>query len=285
MRVAIIGLGEVGRCFAKGLLDAGMAVALCEARPTPAAEALSRQTGTAIHSGAGPWLSSVDWVLSCVTGAAALEVAETALACLKAGQCYADLTTASPDTKRRAAERARMAGVDYLDVAIMGSIAMMGFSTPLLASGTQSGAFCRLMNGAKGRATEVVDGVAGDAISLKIMRSVFTKGLEALAVELLVYADQTGARDKLFSQLQDIDDMPLQTLLEGLVRTHVIHARRRAHEVHDAAVEMSAKGLPSMVLPGIARRFEDTAARIDGSNLAIGDVPIDRALAMLRGAV
>jgi 3-hydroxyisobutyrate dehydrogenase-like beta-hydroxyacid dehydrogenase len=34
----------------------------------------------------------------------------------------------------------------------------------------------------------VEDGAAGDAITLKILRSVFTKGLEALSVEMLMSA-------------------------------------------------------------------------------------------------
>lgn len=281
MTIAIIGLGEVGRCFAEGLLAAGQDVQFCEARPSPAAEALSRSRGIAIHAEIGPWLSGVDWVFSCVTGAVALKVLETALPFVKPGQSYADLTTASPDSKRRAAAIATQAGVDYVDVAIMGSIAMMGFATPLLASGPQSGDFRSLMTAAGGRASAVEGGAAGDAISLKIMRSIFTKGLEALAVELLVYADRTGARGKLFGQLRDLDEMPLQKLLEGLVRTHVIHAKRRAHEVHDAAREMAAQGMTSVVLPGVARRFEDTVALVDGASLAAGDVSIEQALAML----
>ena len=281
MTIAIIGLGEVGRCLSEGLLSAGHSVVLCEARPSPAAEALSKSRGIAIHAELGPWLSGVDWVFSCVTGAVALRVVEDALPFLKAGQNFADLTTASPDTKRTAATAAAQAGVDYLDVAIMGSIAMLGFATPLLAAGPRSGAFCTLMNAAGGRASAVENGAAGDAISLKIMRSIFTKGLEALAVELLVYADRSGAREKLFGQLRDLDEMPLQKLLEGLVRTHVIHAKRRAHEVHDAAREMAAQGMTSVVLPGVARRFEDSVAMVDGASLDADDVTIERALAML----
>lgn len=281
MSIAIIGLGEVGRCFAGGLVAAGQDVRFCEARPAPAAEALSRSSGVAIHAEFGQWLSGVDWAFSCVTGAVALNVLESALPFLRPGQIYADFTTASPDTKREAAAIAARAGVDYVDVAIMGSIAMLGFGTPLLTSGSRAEAFCTLMTAEGGRATEVAGGAAGDAISLKIMRSIFTKGLEALAVELLAFADRMGARDKLFAQLRDLDEMPLQKLLEGLVRTHVIHARRRAHEVHDAAREMAAQGMASVVLPGVARRFENTAALINGASLAAGDISIAQALAML----
>jgi len=74
MRVAIIGLGEVGRCYAAPLQAHGVELSLCEARPSAAAQALADEWGTPIHASAGAWLQDADWVLSCVTGAQALAV-------------------------------------------------------------------------------------------------------------------------------------------------------------------------------------------------------------------
>lgn len=281
MNIAIIGLGEVGRCLASHLIAQGGTPQLCEARPSPAALHLAEAAGIGIEAMPGPWLAGADWVFSCVTGAVSLAVAESALPFLAHGQRYADLTTASPDSKRRAARRAAAAGIDYVDVAIMGSIAMLGPRTPLLAAGAEAAAFCSLINSTGGRASCVADGQPGDAIALKFMRSMFTKGLEALAVELLVYAERAGARAQLFAQLQDIDDMPLKTLLEGLVRTHVIHARRRAHEVEEAAREMASHGLSSLVLPGVAQRFQATVAQVGDRPLAAADVSLEQALEWL----
>lgn len=282
MNIAVIGLGEVGRAYAEGLHMAGYSVLTCEAQPSPAALALADKTGLTIEPAIGNWLDRVDWVLSCVTGSVALAVAKAALEWMQPGQHLADMTTASPDAKRSAAMLSAAKGVSYVDVAIMGSIAMMGLKTPLLAAGTQADAFRRMIDHAGGRATCVDGGAAGDAIALKIMRSIYTKGLEALAVELLVYAEAMGARARLFDQLTDLDEMPLKTLLEGLVRTHVIHARRRAHEVRDAAAEMAAHGLPSLVLPGVAERFDATVALTTGVPLAAENVTIADALAILR---
>jgi 3-hydroxyisobutyrate dehydrogenase len=66
-----------------------------------------------------------------------------------------------------------------------------------------------------------------------------------------------------------------------LVRTHVIHAKRRAHEVHDAQAELASQGLPSLVLPGVEQRFLTTASHLERQPLPTPDPDIDQALKWL----
>jgi 3-hydroxyisobutyrate dehydrogenase-like beta-hydroxyacid dehydrogenase len=226
-------------------------------------------------------LAQAEWVLSCVTGAQALPVAEQVSGHLVPGAGLADLTTASPAVKRQAAARVAECGVRYVDTAIMGAISLNRVRTPLLAAGAGAPAFQDLMSTAGGNVAVIEGGVAGDAISLKILRSVFTKGMEALAVELLTSAEKQGVREKLYAQLSDIDQTPLRNFIDMLVRTHVIHAKRRAHEVRDAQAELAAQGLPSQVLPGVAQRFVDTAARLERQPLGMPEPDIDQALQWL----
>ena len=281
MHVAIIGLGEVGRCYAKPLHEHGTRLSLCEARPSSAATELAQAWGLPLHAAPGPWLAGADWVLSCVTGAQALPVAEQVAAHLAHGAGFADLTTASPPVKRQAAARAAERGIRYVDTAIMGAISLNWVRTPLLAAGAGAEEFRSLITAAGGKVQVIEGGVAGDAISLKILRSVFTKGMEALAVELLTSAEKQGVREKLYEQLSDIDQTPLRSFIDMLVRTHVIHAKRRAHEVHDAQQELASQGLPSQVLPGVEQRFLDTATRLERQPLGMPDPDINQALEWL----
>ncbi|NVO14395.1 MAG: NAD(P)-dependent oxidoreductase [Rhodoplanes sp.] len=281
MHIAIIGLGEVGRCYAAPLHAAGHELSLCEARPSAAAEELAAACGRPIHTQPGVWLASAEWILSCVTGAQALPVVETLLPNLPSGATIADLTTAAPDTKRRAAREAAARHVRYVDTAIMGAISLNRVRTPLLASGDGAAELQALLGKAGGRVQVIEGGVAGDAISLKILRSVFTKGMEALAVELLTSAEQQGVRTQLYEQLRDIDETPLRNFLDMLVRTHVVHARRRLHEVRDAAAELAAQGLPSLVLTGVAERFQSTVDRLDRHPLQTVEPTVEAALGWL----
>lgn len=281
LNIAVIGLGEVGRCYTGPLHAAGHTLHLCEARPSPAAQTLAGELGLAIHASLGSWLAEADWVLSCVTGTVALEVVEQLAPLMRPGASVADFTTASPALKRSAAAMAARHRLAYVDTAIMGGISLNLVRTPLLASGPGAAQLKHLIEQAGGRVAVIPDGVAGDAISLKILRSVFTKGLEALSVELLMSAEKQGVREKLYEQLSDIDQTPLRTFLDMLVRTHVIHARRRAHEVHDAQAELASQGLSSMVLPGVEERFKKTAQALEARPTPVAEPDIAQALEWL----
>lgn len=283
MKIGIIGLGEVGRCYARALHAGGFELALCDARPAPAATDFAAGANLPLQTAVGPWLADCDWVLSCVTGAHALGVVEQCLANARQGTTICDLTTASPDTKRTAAKHAMEASVRYVDVAIMGAISLSLEKTPLLASGPAAPEFADLLARANGKVKVIAGGAAGDAIALKILRSVFTKGMEALSVELLMAAEVQGVREKLYEQLRDIDETPLRTFIDMLVRTHVVHARRRAHEVHDAAAELAKHGIPSVVLPGVERRFGQTIEGLEHQPPAQAEPTIDEALVWLLG--
>jgi len=281
MHVAIIGMGEVGRCYAKALHAAGITLSLCEAHPSLAASELASQWGLPLNSKPDIWLKNVQWVISCVTGTQALNVVEQVTPFLSVGAGLADLTTANPATKRKAATTAKTHGISYVDVAIMGAISLNWEKTPLLAAGTKSDEFKALLESVGGR-VQVIDGAnPGDAISLKILRSIFTKGMEALAVELLMSAEKQGVREELYRQLKDIDETPLRNFIDMLVRTHVIHAKRRAHEVHDAKQELDAQQLPSLVLPGVEQRFNATAAMLEKNGIGVETPNVEQALSWL----
>ncbi|NDY93599.1 NAD(P)-dependent oxidoreductase [Ideonella livida] len=282
-KVAIIGLGEVGLCLAQALQAGGHALALCAPRPGAAAQALAHASGSALQATPGPWLAAVDWVLCCVPGAQALAVATQAAPHLAPGAVWADLSTAPPEVKRQAAQAlaAGPGAAAYVDVAIMGAVSLGGVRTPLLAAGPQAAALAALLQAAGGRVQCLEGGQPGQAMALKLLRSGLTKGLEALAVELLTSAERQGLREQLYTQLADIDETPLRDFLDMLVRTHVVHARRRLQEVDDTAQALAAQGAPSQVLPGVARRFAQTVAALHTHPLPVAAPSATQALAWL----
>ena len=118
-------------------------------------------------------------------------------------------------------------------------------------------------------------------MSLKILRSVFTKGMEALSVEVLMAAERQGLRTSLYDVLQDVDQASLPRFLEMLVTTHVIHARRRMHEVEEAERQLASIGMVSDVLDGVQHRFARTARMLDASPLPSEKPTLDEALLWL----
>ena len=259
MKISLIGCGEVGRCYAQAIRHAGYRVdVLCDAHPSDAAHDLARALGAREESHVGDWIAESDLVISAVFGGVALAVASDALPRMKAGACYADFTTADPEHMRTAAELAASHGVAFADVAITGAIGMTGAATPLLCAGDGAPRVVPVLSAA-GAPIKVVGAQAGDAATLKLLRSVFTKGLEALAVECLVAAEKKNLRAALYDVLSDIDQASLTQFLESCVRSHVVHANRRLAEVREAKRQMRKDALEPLVLDGVEALFERTA--------------------------
>ncbi len=281
MKIAIIGLGEVGCCYAKPLHRAGYELYLCAPRPTQAALDLAMELGLPIYPHIDAWISEANWIILCVTGAHVLEVVEECLRYAKTSTSICDMTTASPNVKKQAANMSTTKSVRYIDTAIMGAISLNLIKTPLLSSGDGAKEYATLMEKIGAPVQVITGGAPGDAISLKILRSVFTKGMEALSVELLMAAEKQGVRQKLYEQLQDINDTPLETFIDMLVKTHVLHAKRRVHEVQAASDELAKHGLPSVVLPGVKQRFLLTKAPLENNLLPPANPTIEQALQWL----
>lgn len=278
MHIAIIGLGEVGRCYARALHAAGIALSLCNVRPSAAAVDCASSLALPLHTEPGAWLGQATWVLSCVPGTQSAGVVALVLPFLNREAAFADFSTAAPDVKRSNADAAAAQGSQYVDAAIMGAISLGGARTPLLLAGAGAEALQCVLAPCGARIRIVANGVAGDAMSLKLLRSVFTKGMEALAVELLMSAEQQGMREQLYAQLADIDETPLRDYLDMLVRTHVVHAARRVHEVRDAQALLAARQRPSLVLPGVERRFAATVLGLASDPLGDADPTLGQAL-------
>ena len=259
MEIAIIGCGEVGYLYASLLASQGYSLSLCAPRPSDRVIKLAfGNQNITLHKNLGAWLKKAEVVISCTSGVVALDVASAAIPFLKNGTVYADFSTAAPRDKQQGALLAESKGIFFDDVVIMGGINLMGVKTPLLCAGDntekivtvmeQLGAPIRVLSGAK----------AGDAASLKLFRTVFTKGLSALAVECIVAAEQHGVKELLYEVLSDIDETPLSEFLDMLLRNHVVHACRQRQEIVEATHQFKNMGLDVIMLPAIEALFATT---------------------------
>ncbi len=253
-RVAVIGFGEVGRCFTRALRDAGVTPVVHVARLHPARRDEAASLGVALRTDLPAGLDACDLVLSVVPGHAAAEVSRAVLPVLPPGAIYADLAAAG------AAEKRSLARDGYVDGAIMGAVSLHGAATPVLAAGERAERLAALLNPLGFAVTAMRGGRAGDATSLKLLRSLFTKGLDALIAECMLLAEQQGLREALVESFADLDAAPIRELVAMFLRTHPVHARRRLHEMQSVRDDVAGAGLPSIMLPAILARLERTVA-------------------------
>ena len=258
--VTLAGFGEVGQTYACAFLAQGMSVRVYH----PAASALTRQAaqqkGLSIDSNALTAFSQADLVLSVAPGAAALGIAKVASVVMKPGALFVDFTSAAPAVIREAA--ALFPSDAYVDVAIMGALSIHGHHTPLLAAGRGAARLDAHLR-PLGFEIECMPGSAsGDATALKLLRSVFTKGMDAVVIECLLAAEAAGLRPQLLQQMADMDRIPMRETIEMYVRTHAASATRRLHEMEAVHGQLDDLGIHSLVTPAVLERYRRTVTML-----------------------
>lgn len=253
----------VGSCYMQAFVEKGHSlVGLCDLQPNAAVAGAVQAAAAQVHTAPGAWLAGADVVVSAVFGTVARSLFEACLPHLGDGAVYVDMTTADPGEMRECGELAERGAqgraVHFVDVAITGAINLGGKKTPLLVAGGKA-VFVQELFLPFGGSVRVVGEQPGDAAALKLLRSIYTKGTEALAVECLVTAQQMGLREQLYAVLQDIDETPLRTLMESMVHTHIPHSARRRNEVAEARQQMARHGLAPIVSPAVEALFAATA--------------------------
>lgn len=237
LTVAVLGLGEAGGTIASGLAAAGCTVRGWD--PDAARDAVGgERTATPVEAVAGAEL-----VLSLATAAHALDAATSVVSALGPAQLYADLNTTAPALKREAAAAISPTGAGFADVALLGGVPARGVGTPALASGDGAEHFAELMR-PLGMPVDVVGREPGEAAGLKLLRSVFMKGLAASVLESVEAARRRGAEDWLRGEIADVIGAQL---LERLLSGSVAHAERRLDEMDAAAAYLGELGVEPRV--------------------------------------
>ncbi|NDH61918.1 MAG: NAD(P)-dependent oxidoreductase [Alphaproteobacteria bacterium] len=295
--IALLGFGEAGSAIARGLCVEGgwrgpskpgdnaprrviaIDTALDKDARGTALGKTARALDVAIEDHYGAALSEADLVISAVQGEFARDAAAAAAPLLKKGAHFLDLCTVTgkmSDEDRAEIERG---GGRYIDVAVMGGFFKQGIKAPMLVAGQEAEAAVAWMN-ASGFVATLLGPKPGSASSVKMLRSVLVKGIEALGVEALVTARRQGILDEVLGCLGDADDMTLGGFIAMLVQTHIVHAHRRWEEMGLVARTLRETGVDPLMTEAIERSHRRSVdAHIAPTD---GQVPsLDEALKIL----
>ena len=258
--ITIVGFGDVGQAYARALLEQGVTVRIYHPVPRTRAVASAQALGLDIDNDAARAFGGCALALNVAPGPQALVVASAAAPHMPAGSLFADLSSATPQNLRTAATLFTQS--DYVDVAIMGAISIHGHHTPLLASGAGA---ARLADNLTplGFVVQVMPNSApGDAMALKLVRSVLTKGMDAVITECLLVAEALGLREALLTNIGDLDSSRLSELMAMFIGTHAPHANRRLNEMDAVASALEGLGVPLIVTPAVQARYARTVATL-----------------------
>jgi 3-hydroxyisobutyrate dehydrogenase-like beta-hydroxyacid dehydrogenase len=191
-----------------------------------------------------------DVVLSINAATVALSAATRVAGELREDAVYADLNTASPQLKR---ELADAVPVPFADVALNGVVPSTGLATEALVSGAGAERFAELFR-PLGMPVEVIGPEPGDAAGLKLLRSVFMKGIAAAAIESLEAATAASAEERIRAEIAEVLGGPL---LERLLTGSRVHAARRVEEMRAAAAYVQELGVEPRVAAAAVAWLEE----------------------------
>lgn len=237
-RIAFIGFGELAATLAEGLGAPGRHELHAYLRRAPApgsvTEARLRRAGAHAEQELSAVLSGAEVVLAAVPGSACQEVAERCAPLLSAGVLYADFASALPDVKARAAALLQSRGADYADAAVLGAAIVSGHQVPILASGPGAERLRRTLT-PDGLMVDTLEGPPGAAATVKLLRSVYLKGRDALIAAMMLAARRHGVEEVVVRSIDTPGErVPFPALVERVLCSLAVHAGRRAEEIADA---------------------------------------------------
>ncbi|MBF9029997.1 DUF1932 domain-containing protein [Rhodobacterales bacterium HKCCE3408] len=274
--VAFLGFGEAGGAILSGWAEARPALVTAfdikteddatrgQMRARYQAHGIAERDGRTALDGAQA-------VFSLVTADQARVAAEAAAPHLAPGTLFLDGNSCAPDEKRASAAAVEAAGARYVDMAIMAPVGKLKHRVPLLISGPHAADGAAAL-AAFGMSAEIVGDSVGQAASVKMLRSVVVKGMEALMAESMLAARRAGVADLVLASLSGSDpDIDWESRAARSLERMMVHGTRRAAEMRDVAATVAALGLPPLMATATALwqdRIADTGTEPGPEDLA-----------------
>jgi 3-hydroxyisobutyrate dehydrogenase len=276
--ITLIGFGEVGQHLAKDFYAAGVekvtAWDIAFADPGSAQHKAAETLGVVAAASSAEALRGARLVFSAVTAASDVDAASTAARAIEPDAFYADLNSVSPATKVEVARIVEAARARFVEIAVMSPIAPRGIRSPMLLGGPHARAFIEHMRAFDPAMTAVSETV-GQAAATKMCRSVMYKGLEALFLESMLAARHFGVEEAVLASLAGTFEKGWPETARYMISRTLVHGRRRAEEMREAAKTVAEAGLTPLVTERVAER-EDWAADESASGKLAG-LPLDTA--------
>lgn len=260
--LGIVGYGEVGGIFGRGLRDRPdiEAVWVWDRKFNDtgsgglAARAAAKADGMLVAAGMAGLCAAADLTVSAVTASSTLAVAEEAATHASKGGQFLDLNSASPGTKQRAAAALEASGVAYVEAGVMTSVPPYGIRVPMLLGGARADAMAIMLN-AWGMDVRVVSAHVGVASAIKMSRSIMIKGMEALVIESYVTARHYGVEADVLPTLQEtFPQIDWERQGAYFFSRVVQHGKRRAEEMREAALAVREAGFDPIMAAAIAAK-------------------------------
>ncbi len=236
-KIGIIGYGEVGQALGRGLSKIeGLSISVFDIQfnqddGSNELKARIEAQQLIAENSLNSLIVNNELILSVVTGNVALEVVEESLPHINKDKLFVDMNTVTPQQKVKMGELIEKSGGTFIEIAILGSVASYSYKSPMLACGKKARDFADYINN-MGFEVSFLSEEVGQASSMKMLRSVFAKGVEGLLFEMLVAAERCNMLEAVMNIVTaHMDRSSFLEIAEAWITTSVTHAGRRAEEM------------------------------------------------------
>lgn len=248
-KIAFIGFGEAAQAFTAGwpveFRASISAYDIKAGQKNLRARKLADYFAAGINGYEAPsgCIAGADVIFSMVTADQALAAGKGVAKYIPAGALYFDCNSCAPDTKRAVASIINDAGGRYVDVAVMSPVFPLLHQTPVLVSGPAAESAMVMMD-RLGMSANVARGKVGTASSIKMVRSIMIKGLEALTAECVLAGRKAGVEDIVLETLdKTFPDFDWTERASYMLERMMVHGTRRAAEMREVALTIEQLGL------------------------------------------
>ena len=262
MNIGFIGYGEAAFNISLGLGQEGLSgIRATDAmmdHPVMGVQVRDRagQAGVALVSSAAEVAQWADVLFAAVPSSFTLDVCREVKDCLRPGQLYIAVSASTPATKEAIWDLIGGTGVLFVDAAMLGSLPKDKHRVPITASGNGASKFREVM-APHGMEITLAGEKAGAASAIKLVRSIFMKGIASLMIEMLQAADAYGVSDEVVSSIsKSMDGIPFTSHLDRLVTGSALHCTRRAAELKGSIAMLSEAELSPEMTTAAKHRLE-----------------------------
>jgi 3-hydroxyisobutyrate dehydrogenase-like beta-hydroxyacid dehydrogenase len=179
-------------------------------------------------------LGGSDYILSVITPQSCSEVASCASRFLSKHQVFVDLTSTSPAVKRKIAACITNGGSQFVEGVIVGAVSSS--TSPVILLGGPAAERAAVVFRQYGLGARFYSPEIGRASAFKMIRSIFSKGLEAVLIETLVAARRAGILNDIWEEIQTIlSTRKLEDTFQLWIRSHPRSAQRRGCEMQEVS--------------------------------------------------
>ena len=254
----IVGHGAVGSLFSRLMFSHGARVLSYDClldRPETASSMQKKiENDKSKACSLAEVLAASDYILSVVTPQSCRVIADCVSRSLHRHQVFVDLTSTSPAAKRGIEAIVTNRGGKFVEGVILGAVS--SFTSPVILLGGPFGESAASVFQQYGLEARFYSPEIGRASAFKMLRSIFSKGIEAVLVETLVAARRAGLLDEIWEEIRTtLSTGKVEHALETWIRSHPRSAQRRCHEMQEVSQFLGEIGIRPVLPRAIGQVF------------------------------